>query len=76
MSEITRADDERMSVEIDAHGENLKLWIEAGCCPKCRTRHRIEINPHNIRFICTSKTCGWFAIYPIARIGNSQAVTP
>lgn len=72
--DITRADDERMSAEIAAHDEALKLWIEAGCCPKCRTHHRIELNPRNIKFICTAESCGWFALYPIARISGSVPI--
>lgn len=63
--------DQSMSTEIDAHDESLKRWIEAGCCVKCRAHHVIELNPKNITFRC-SANCGWSAIYPIAKIGDSS----
>lgn len=27
--------DQQSEREIVAHDEALKIWIEAGCCPKC-----------------------------------------
>lgn len=65
--------DEQSGRELDAHAEQLKRWLEAGCCPKCREPYVLQINPKNITFKCAlSGSCGWFAIYPIATIGNSS----
>lgn len=63
--------DQQSGRELDAHAEQLKRWLEAGCCPKCRKPYVLQINPKNITFKCAlSGSCGWFAIYPIAVISN------
>ena len=66
--------DEQSVRELDAHAEQLKRWLEAGCCPKCRKPYVLEINPKNITFRCSlsGHSCNWSAIYPIATIGNSS----
>ena len=71
--------DAQMGREMDAHAENLKRSLEAGRCPRCMAQYTVGINPKNITFKCNggpgygrSVPCGWFAIYPIATIGNSS----
>ena len=64
--------DAAMERTLASHAENLKQWIEAGCCVRCRKQHRIELNERNITFRCCDKDCGWFAIYPIRTLGNSE----
>jgi len=64
--------DQRIEATLAAHAENLKQWIEAGCCPRCRAHHLIELNERNITFKCSKGSCGWSAIYPIRTLGNSE----
>lgn len=71
--EVTREQDEAMSRELASHAEALQDAIEAGLCLKCGCDYKVELNPRNITFKCISESsCGWFALYPIRTIGNSE----
>lgn len=72
MSEVTREQDEAISREMDAHGEALKKAVEQGRCLKCRLPLETQLLPRAIRFQCNDYICGWFAVYAIRTIGNSE----
>lgn len=68
--------DQAMERTLVSHAENLKRQIEAGLCVRCRKHHLIELNnelsPANITFRCCDSECGWFVVYPIRTLGNSE----